>query len=277
MFDLFQFKDYEYYGLKNGDECHCGNNNSHFFPTYRSHCNKRCQGDRTQFCGNNWRFNIFRHIDTTKVSTANQTTDFKSTSFAQTTISSTTTTTTTTTPHFSLLHISGSISTNRAFSDDFLSKNNENYTNLKNVTEIEIKSILESNHLVENAFVSVTGIITANLNRQKRSTENAVVEFISTCSVRVPELEDMDAIESTVSSTIKNADSSLYKSFDENSFSSINLSFAEPRIIEFNAPSKEEIKEKIGMNSCFQFKELIQYCILQLKWKTFIQNQMTKI
>ena len=125
------------------------------------------------------------------------------------------------------------------------------------MTEIEIKSILESNHLVENAIVSVTGIITATLNRRKRSTENAVVEFISTCSVRLPKLEDMGAIESTVSNTIKNADSNLYKSFDENSFSSINLSFAEPRIIEFKAPSKEEIKKTIGTNSCFQFKVLI--------------------
>ena len=56
--------DFQYFGLQNGDECHCGNSASRFLPTYPSQCNKRCIGDHSQFCGSHWRLNVFQNFET---------------------------------------------------------------------------------------------------------------------------------------------------------------------------------------------------------------------
>ena len=54
-------KNYEFFGLQNGDECRCGNKATQFMPTYPSSCNKRCTGDNTQICGGNWRLTVHKN------------------------------------------------------------------------------------------------------------------------------------------------------------------------------------------------------------------------
>ena len=158
------------------------------------------------------------------------------------------------------MHITGSIQTSQDYTDDFASTKNENFTNLKSAIESEIESILELNSFVMNAVVSVTDILPSSSNLKKRSTGKAIVEFISTCSYRVPKIEDMNAIESNITNTIRNADSTLYKSFDDDSFlqSSFKLSFAEPKIIEFEPPTDAEVMEKIGLD--FNFDLNYSFC-----------------
>ena len=57
----FHLKDFMYFGLQNGNECHCGNDSSKFLPTYHSQCNQRCVGDKSQFCGGSWRLNVYQN------------------------------------------------------------------------------------------------------------------------------------------------------------------------------------------------------------------------
>ena len=57
---IFHRKDFHYYGLQNGDECHCGNNTTNFIPAPLYQCNKPCTGDQSQFCGSSWRLNVFQ-------------------------------------------------------------------------------------------------------------------------------------------------------------------------------------------------------------------------
>ena len=60
-------KNYEFFGLQNGDECRCGNKATQLMPTYPSSCNKRCTGDNTQICGGNWRLTVHKNeLVTTK-------------------------------------------------------------------------------------------------------------------------------------------------------------------------------------------------------------------
>ena len=54
-------KNYEFFGLQNGDECRCGNKATQLMPTYPSSCNKRCTGDNTQICGGNWRLTVHKN------------------------------------------------------------------------------------------------------------------------------------------------------------------------------------------------------------------------
>ena len=181
--------------------------------------------------------NVFQNFETTTSTTTSTTT------------ASTTPTTTTVEPKVSLVHITGSIQTNQDYTENFASTKNREYINFKNITEFEIKSILETNSFVVNAVVSVTDIVPSLSNRQKRSTGKALAKFISTCSYQVPKIEDMNAIESNITNTIRTVNSSQFESFDDDSFleSSFNLSFAEPKIIEFKPPSVEEVMAKISL------------------------------
>ena len=152
-------------------------------------------------------------------------------------------------PNVSLVHINGTIQTNQDYTENYALTNKREYINLKKVSEFEIKSILELNSFVVNATVSVTDIISSFSNRQKRSTGKAVAKFIASCSYRVPKIEDMDAIESNITNTIKTVDPTLFQSFDNDSFleSSFELFFAEPKIIEFKPPSDNETMAKIAI------------------------------
>ena len=49
-----------YYGLQNGDECHCGDNDSDFLPADQYQCNMPCSGNCDETCGGSWRMNVYK-------------------------------------------------------------------------------------------------------------------------------------------------------------------------------------------------------------------------
>ena len=52
-------KDFEFFGLQNGDECYCGSNAFKLLPTRQTECNMPCSGNQTQSCGSSWRMNVY--------------------------------------------------------------------------------------------------------------------------------------------------------------------------------------------------------------------------
>ena len=107
------FIGYDYYGLQNGNECHCGNSIFGVIPTYQSQCNRPCTGDRSQYCGGSWRLKIFQ----TKID--NQ-----------------------------LIHITGSISIDKSIDEKYLNNTMYDQKNiLEKALETQIRSLLESNSL----------------------------------------------------------------------------------------------------------------------------------
>ena len=101
--------------------------------------------------------------------------------------------------------------------------------------------------MVVDALVSITDLEkTVPLNRQKRSTINAIIRFTAVCSLGFGENSD---IEPSIRSSITRAEPRLYDFFDEQSFSSFNLEFEhEPKIvtIEEEIKSENEITDVIG-------------------------------
>ena len=71
--------------------------------------------------------------------------------------------------------------------------------------------------------------------------------------------KDMDEIKSSITSSISNFDPKLYELIDEESTSSLEASFAEPKIIKIKSPSESEISNKIGK---FLFKYHSYYLLL---------------
>ena len=57
-------KDFNFFGLQNGDECLCGNDDSNIIPTHEFECNMRCNGNDDQFCGGLWRVNVYTNLET---------------------------------------------------------------------------------------------------------------------------------------------------------------------------------------------------------------------
>ena len=211
---IYQLLDFEFFGLQNGNQCHCGNTASRIIPVHPSNCNKRCDGNKTQFCGGSWRMNIF----------------------------------TTNAPDYPLIHITGSILPTQIYNDDITDKNMSFYTNFKKVTKKEIETLLESNPLIVDAFVSELDVEKPeDSKRRKRSIKEVIVDFTAVCSVRVSESFDMDDLQFYIRSSIQNANPNLFESFDEESFSSFDLFFEKPQIIKMNHKSKDEIVKLIGM------------------------------
>ena len=131
-----------------------------------------------------------------------------------------------------------------------VSKSSESYQNFKTEVEKEIQTLLESDPLVVEATVSMTNIKESETSkRRKRSSENAVAEFIAASSIRLAEIDDIDEIQSSISSSIQNVDVHLYNLIDEESLASFKLSFEKPTVINIETPSKEELTELIGKNS----------------------------
>ena len=167
-----------------------------------------------------------------------------------TTTTPTTTPTTATTPIYPLVHITGSMSTTELYHEDMVSKSSESYQNFKTEVEKEIQTLLESDPLVVEATVSMTDIKkSVTKKRRKRSNENIVAEFVAASSVRVVTIDNMDEIQSSITSSIQNADVNLYNLIDEESLTSFKLSFKKPTVINIETPSKEEITELIGKHS----------------------------
>ena len=51
--------DFEFFGLQNGDECHCDNNAWNLIPARPLSCDERCLGDKLEFCIGSWRMKIY--------------------------------------------------------------------------------------------------------------------------------------------------------------------------------------------------------------------------
>ena len=144
-------------------------------------------------------------------------------------------------PNHSIIHVTGSISTKELLTEDFESEH------FHDDIKKEIQKLLESNTMVVDALVSITDLEkTVPLNRQKRSTINAIIRFTAVCSLGFGENSD---IEPSIRSSITRAEPRLYDFFDEQSFSSFNLEFEhEPKIvtIEEEIKSENEITDVIG-------------------------------
>ena len=137
----------------------------------------------------------------------------------------------------------------KLYHTDMASKKSKSYQNFKTDAETDIQRLLKSDRLIVEATVSITDItVSENSNRRKRSTENAVTEFIAVSSVQLATIDNMDEIQSSLSSSIQNADVNLYELIDEESLASFKLSFKIPTIINITLPSEEEIAELIGIN-----------------------------
>jgi len=57
-FDICMAQGYDWFGVENGNECHCGNDLARTIPTDPSECKKPCAGDSSEYCGNSWRLLI---------------------------------------------------------------------------------------------------------------------------------------------------------------------------------------------------------------------------
>ena len=132
------------------------------------------------------------------------------------------------------VHITGSIRTTKFFNGEI-------------EIESDLKSILESNDLVEIAEVSVTGIKTLQSNYRRRHFRESgeyitkIVDFMAACFVRNQQQLDLEAIRRVLIEAIENS----------GSFSSTNSTFvvAEPKVIEIKPlfiVNKTEIENKIG-------------------------------
>ena len=56
---MIRDKDYDYFGVQNGDGCYCGNDDSKFIPVPKGECNKPCTGNPSEICGDSWRLSVY--------------------------------------------------------------------------------------------------------------------------------------------------------------------------------------------------------------------------
>ena len=158
-----------------------------------------------------------------------------------------------------LLHLKGSIQINQNYDGELASKTSTTYLNFKNAIQVEMKSILESTSLIENAKVSVTNINTENSNR-RRNYAQAAVDFVSICSVRVfagISSEMMSEIVLTLKTDLTTVDTNSFTYFDQKSFATLKITAEEPRIIEVESLSMTEISEKIGLIMIFSYSSKV--------------------
>ena len=146
------------------------------------------------------------------------------------------------------LHITGSIRTTKFF-------------NGKIEIESELKSILESNDLVETAKVSVTSIKASESNYGRRDSREShesvvkIVEFIAACFVRNQTQLDMNAV--------REVQQSLMQSIEyAESFSLANkaLVVVKPKVLKIVAlpiANKTEIEIKIGESTTKSDKTVV--------------------
>ena len=52
-------REYKFYGVQHGDECHCGESDDNFLPSPSHECNMPCLGQPDKLCGGSWRMNVF--------------------------------------------------------------------------------------------------------------------------------------------------------------------------------------------------------------------------
>lgn len=130
--------------------------------------------------------------------------------------------------------------------------------------------ILESNSLVENADVELTGIKESSSNRRRRSSGTLAVDFVARLSIRLQNIEDFEEIQSNLTRSIQTINPTLYESFDEDSFSTVDedlFSTVEPKILPIKVSSESQIDAKIG--KVFEFTHIV---LLIHQYKSFIRQ-----
>ena len=146
----------------------------------------------------------------------------------------------------SLVHISGSIVTTQEYNEEVALKKNSFYKYLKNESETDMSDLLRLSPLVMDALVSVYDVQFRETFRSF-SSKNVTLEFNAVCSIRVLQSLDLEDISSSINSALKDAETSHYDFYDENSLSSIILLYEKPTIIKIESQSKKEIAEQIGL------------------------------
>ena len=146
-----------------------------------------------------------------------------------------------------MVTIEGSISTSYDFTD-VEDDTTATYASIKAETESELKMLVESDKNVKTAEVIVTEFSAAKDSRRKREASEedslkAIAIFSINCEVVPSKMMTVEALESSVDSTIQNADVSDFESFDENSLTSTSITVS---IVEPTKPTKEPFEEGSG-------------------------------
>ena len=206
-------KDYEYFGLQNGDECHCGNKDTHFIPTHPSSCNKRCNGDRTQICGGSWRLTVYENVlfMAEKNNTESVTGTTESTAV---TTEQATTATSIITANTRNVVFTGELGTNVDWDIDLKDSQSDLYQKTAVNVQIDLETLLTEVDGVHKATVTIIGFEKIELGRKRRqeSVYKAKVNYFATLTVvdSSPTREIMSNIEFF----IQIIDPSRFNSFD---------------------------------------------------------------
>ena len=150
---------------------------------------------------------------------------------------------------FKMVTIEGSISTSYDFSD-VQDDTTASYASIKADTEAELASLIETDQNIKTAKVTVTGFTAANDSRRKRESSEqdsskAIAIFSVECEVIPSKMMTVEDLESSVDSTITNADASDFESFNDVSFSSMSITVS---IVEPIKPTKDPFEEGSGEN-----------------------------
>ena len=193
-------KDYEYFGLQNGDGCHCGDDATKFMPTYPSSCNKRCTGDRTQICGGNWRLTVYRNFITEQNYSLPQTTQ--------------PTEITTQQADTSTVSFSGELETSIDWNIDLKDSHSDLYQRTARNIQIDLETLFTEVDDVNRATVSIIRFEKVEPGRRRRqdSVNKAKVSFYATLTV--PDSSTTSEITSNIEFSIQNSDPNRFSSFD---------------------------------------------------------------
>ena len=223
-------KTYEYFGLQNGDECHCGNKATQFMPTYPSSCNKRCTGDNTQTCGGNWRLTV--HKNEFFMKKQNDTGSFTGTtdSTAETTKQATTAS------NFIASNIrtvtfTGELETNVDWNIDLKDSHSDYYQNTAANVQIDLRTLLTEVDDVQRATVTIIGFEKVGPGRKRRQVSIYKAKVRYYAILTVPDTSTTIEITSKIEFFIQNTDPSRFGSFDSFSgfiIESDDIDFTDP-------------------------------------------------
>ena len=193
-------KDYEYFGLQNGDGCHCGDDATKFMPTYPSSCNKRCTGDRTQICGGNWRLTVYRNFITEQNYSLPQTTQ--------------PTEITTQQADTSTVSFSGELETSIDWNIDLKDSHSDLYQRTARNIQIDLETLFAEVDDVNRATVSIIRFEQVEPGRRRRQASVNKAKVIYYATLTVTESSTTSKIRNNIEFTIQNTDPKRFSSFD---------------------------------------------------------------
>ena len=206
-------KNYEYFGLQNGDECHCGNKATQFMPTYPSSCNERCTGDSTQICGGNWRLTV--HKNQFSMNKQNDTGSFTGTtdSTAETTKQATTASSFIAS-NIKTVTFTGELETNVDWNIDLKDSHSDYYQNTATNVQIDLRTLLTEVDDVQRATVTIIGFEKVGPGRKRRQVSIYKAKVRYYAILTVPDTSTTIEITSKIEFFIQNTDPSRFGSFD---------------------------------------------------------------